>query len=138
LPSVSLAPSRFFVLKKSILATAARRFLNFDTASSAHSSCSGVRVRPDGAEEPLDLGVAEAIDEGGPTDRRLAAPLDDLTEDPLEVLHALLGLGEDVHGVLDRHGADARQAPPDLHPEIVGLGRNLMNEEQPGLSVESL
>src|SRR5260370_15708002 len=35
------------------------------------------------------------------------------------------------HGVFDGHSADALQPAPHLHPEVVGLRRDLVEEEEP-------
>src|SRR5207253_2529421 len=64
----------------------------------------------------------------------LAASVHDFAPQPLKVFAGLLGVGQYINGVLDRHRADPLQAAPDLDPEIVGLGRELMDEEQPAPS----
>ena len=84
-----------------------------------------------GIEEGLDMVVLQAFDEPRFADRGVAATLDDLTQEPLEVLLGLVGPGRHVHRVLDRHRAHRLQAPPDFHPEVRWLGRNLVDEEQP-------
>ena len=75
----------------------------------------------------------EPIHEVRSADRRVAAALDDLRANPLEVLALLFAVGKDVHGVLHRYSTDALQPTPDLHAQVIGLGRNLVDEEQPAL-----
>src|SRR3989442_1276498 len=55
----------------------------------------------------------------------------DFLEQPAEVLDRLIVVGEDPDGVLDGHGADALQPAPHLHPEVVGLRRDVVKQQQP-------
>ena len=82
-------------------------------------------------EQGPDLLVGEALDEPGLADDRLAAALHDLAQEPLEVLLRLGRRGQRVDGVLDRDRADALEPPPDLDPQVGGLGRQLMDQQQP-------
>ena len=56
---------------------------------------------------------------------------DDLPAHPLEVLEGLVAARQDVDGVLDRHRAQRLQTPPDLHPQVAGRGRDLVDEDEP-------
>ena len=82
-------------------------------------------------EERLDRGVLEPLHEARFANRGIAPAGDDLPAHPLEVLEGLLALGQHIHGVLHRHGAEPLQAPAHLHPQVAGLGRNLVNEDEP-------
>src|SRR5436190_1290052 len=68
-------------------------------------------------EERLHPVVLQTFDEARFADRGIAAALDDLAQEPLEVLLRLVGLRHDVHGVLDRHRTHRLQPSPDLHPK---------------------
>ena len=85
-------------------------------------------------EQGPNLLIGEALDEPGLADDRLAAALHDLAQEPLEVLLRLGRRGERVDGVLDRDGADALEPPPDLDPQVGGLGRQLVDQQEPALS----
>ena len=82
-------------------------------------------------ETPLQLAVGETIDELRAAEVGLAAPIADLAERPLHVLERGVGGGEEIDGVLEGHGADALEPAGDLHPEVVRLGRKLMDEQEP-------
>ena len=82
-------------------------------------------------EQRLQLAVGQAFDQRRLADDRLAAALDDLLGEPGEVL-ARLGVGRQrIDGALHRHRAQRLQAPPHLHPRIGGLGRQLVDQQQP-------
>ncbi len=83
------------------------------------------------AEERLDLGVRETVDELRFEDRRVAAARHHLAPDPLKVLLGDVAPGQHVDGVLEGHRPDTREAPPDLHPQVVRLGRDLVDQHQP-------
>ena len=53
-----------------------------------------------------DDGVAVGIERVGRKYGRFSARRDDLTSDPLEILAALRGVRQHVHGVARRHGAN--------------------------------
>src|SRR5207248_9095333 len=72
-----------------------------------------------------------ALDEPCLDQRGIAAALDDLAEHPVEVLMGLIAAWQRVHRVLDGDRAEPLQPAPDLHPEVVRLGRDLVDEEQP-------
>src|SRR5205807_8891523 len=91
-----------------------------------------VRV-PRGAKQTLDLGVGEAIHEVGLAHRGLPPAGHDLLALPLEVFDRLVGTGEDVHRVLDRDRAETLQPAPHLDPEVVGFGRDLVDEQDPAV-----
>ena len=84
-----------------------------------------------GSEYGLDLLVARAGQQGATAERGPTALRLDLTRQPLEVFPGFRPSGQDVDGVLERDGTEPLQAAPDLHPEIVGLGRDLMDQEEP-------
>jgi hypothetical protein len=82
-------------------------------------------------EEPMDLVVGEAVDQPRLAERCVPTLASDLPEDPFEVLAGVVGIGKDVDRVLDRDGPHRLEAPPDLHPEIRRLRRELMDQQQP-------
>ena len=84
---------------------------------------------PRGPEQRFDLRIRESIHECRATDRGFAAPGRDFLAKPLEVLARLGAEGQGIHGVLDRDGTQSLQAPPNLDPEIVGLRRELMEQQ---------
>ena len=84
-----------------------------------------------GAEHLPDLLVGESLHESRLDQRGVAATLHDVSQDPVQVLVRLFVRGEGVDGVLDADRAEALEPPPDLDPEVVRLGRNLVDEEQP-------
>src|SRR5207244_195753 len=108
-------------------------------AVARHRLPQALRVRHDlavirvssGAKQSLDLGVGEAIHEVGLADGGLPAARHDLPALPLEVFDRLVRPGEHVDRVLDRDRAETLQPAPYLHPEVVGLGRDLMDEQDP-------
>src|SRR5882724_1928908 len=93
-----------------------------------HGGVVGVPCRP---EKRLDLPVGQPGDERRFTNRGLSPAILDLPQDPLEVLGRLLGPRKHVHRVLDRDCPDSLQAAPDLHAKVVGLGRKLVDEQEP-------
>src|SRR5258705_106489 len=86
---------------------------------------------PRGLEQGLYLPVGKTVDKTGLTNRSFALARDDLPQDPLEVFLGLIGPGQNVDGVFDRDRAEALEPAPDLHPEVIRLGRQLVNEQQP-------
>ena len=95
---------------------------------------SGTENMPEGrSEERLHVIVREAVHEGRLTDPRLTASFGDLAQHPLEILLGPVTPGQDVHGVLDRDGSDALKPASDLGTQVVGLGRDRMDEEEPGV-----
>ena len=87
-------------------------------------------------EQRLQLAIGQPVDQGRLADDRLAAALDDLLGEPGEVL-ARLGIGRQrVDGALHRDRAQRLQPPPDLHPRIGGLGRQLMDQQQPARALQ--
>ncbi len=77
------------------------------------------------------LPIVPAVHERGGEQGCLTSLIRDHPPEPLEVLHALLGMRQDVHGILERHRSNALETTPHLDPEIIGLGGKVMNEEQP-------
>src|SRR3954452_4810411 len=84
-------------------------------------------------EQFFDLLVRETSDELGLADQPLPALVLNFLQEPLEILLGLLARRQRVDRVLDRHGADALQAAPDLHPGVGRLGGQLIAQQQPGL-----
>ena len=82
-------------------------------------------------EHLLELLVGEPFDQARLDQRGVSTPFDDLTQDPVEVLEGLVAGGQRVDGVLDPDRAEALEPAPDLHPEVAGLRRDLVDEEQP-------
>ena len=89
------------------------------------------------AEGIAELVIGQAVDERRTADRRVAAAVDDLPANPLEILHRLIAVREHIHGVLHRNRSHPLQAPPDLDAEVVRLRRNLMDEKHPASGVRS-
>ena len=87
------------------------------------------------SEQRLDLRVIEPIDEHCLEQRRFAPRGHELTQHPLEVLPRTARPGQDIDGVLQRHGANASEAAPHLDPEVTGLWRELMDQHQPPAAV---
>src|SRR5205807_6918213 len=84
-----------------------------------------------GAEHLLHLLVVQPLDEPRLDQRRIASALDDLAQDPVQVLLRLLARGQGIDRVLDSNSTELLQPPPDLDAEVARLGRNLMNEQEP-------
>ena len=84
-----------------------------------------------GGENASTAGVRQTLDEARFTDGRVPAPGHDLPPHPLEVLEGLVAPRQHVDGVLHRDRSKALEAPADLHPEVAGLGRDLVDEEEP-------
>ena len=84
-----------------------------------------------GLEQGLDLLIGESLDEPRLAHGGISASLHDLSQDPLEVLVRLIRSRQDVDGILDGHGAQPLEAPPDLHPEVVRLRRDLVDQQEP-------
>src|SRR6185503_8029252 len=83
------------------------------------------------AEKMFDLLVREPVDERRATDRRVAAAVDHFSAHPLKVLERFPAVGQHVHRVLHRYRADSLKTTADLHPQVIGLGWDLLKEEQP-------
>src|SRR5205823_3046567 len=80
------------------------------------------RVRVDdapnqpGARDPIDVdALPRTFNEARFAHRSVAAALDDLAQQPLEVLLRVVGPGCHVYRVLDRHRPHRLQPPPDFH-----------------------
>ena len=86
---------------------------------------------PLGPEHGLDLLVGGARQHRPAAEGGLAALRPDLANQPLEVLPGVLPARQQVDRVLERHGAHPLQPAADLDPEIVGLGRDLVDEQEP-------
>ena len=92
----------------------------------------GVVLVARGDEHAAELSVVEALEQRRLADQHLAAQLDDLPGEPGKVLLRLLVAGERVDRVLHRHRAQRLQASPYLDARIGRLGRQLMDQKQPG------
>ncbi len=88
----------------------------------------GVTLDP---EHGFDLLVVRAGKQGAAAQRGLAALRLDLARQPLEVLPGLRPSGQEVNGVLEGDGTEPLEAAADLHPEVVGFGRDLVDQEEP-------
>ena len=82
-------------------------------------------------EERLDRPRPKPLHEARLADGASPPPRDDLPAHPLEVLEGLLAARQDVHGVLDGDRAQALQTSADLDAQVAGLGRDLVDEEEP-------
>src|SRR5437667_278835 len=88
---------------------------------------------PSSAKQRFDLGVREAIHEVGLADRSLPAAGHDFSHLPLKIFDRLVRAGKHVDRVFDGDGAETLQPAPYLDPEIVGLGRDLMDQQDPAV-----
>jgi hypothetical protein len=61
----------------------------------------------------------------------LAAEREDLAAQPFEVLAALIGVGQHVHGTAGWHRAELLKTPPRFDPGIRQPRRQLMREQKP-------
>src|SRR5260221_10630542 len=77
--------------------------------------------------------TGQSADQPRLADHGFAATLNDLLQEPFEILLGLRIGGQGVDGVFDRNGTDSLQSAPDLHAKIGRLGRQLMNQQQPSL-----
>jgi hypothetical protein len=84
-------------------------------------------------EHAFELSHGDPLYEGRFTHRGLAPVGGDLPPQPAKILDRLGAGGQEVDRVLERHRADALETAADLDPEIVGLGRDLVDEEEPSL-----
>ena len=82
-------------------------------------------------KQGLDLLIREAVDEARLAERGLASLLSDLSKKPLEIFVRTVAPWKDIDRVLDGDRAETLQASADLHAEIVRLGRDLVNEDEP-------
>ena len=89
-------------------------------------------------EQRLQLAIGQPVDQGRLADDRLAAALDDLLGKPGEVLARLDVRRQRIDRALHRDRAQRLQAAPDLDPRIGGLGRQLMDQQQPGRTFRGL
>ncbi len=83
------------------------------------------------AKQRLNVGIAQAVDKVSPAHRAFPPALHDLLQEPSKVFERLIAMREDPNRILDRHGADALQAAPHFYPEVVGLRRDLVEQEEP-------
>jgi hypothetical protein len=79
----------------------------------------------------FDLLVADTFDEPCLAHHRTSAGRMDLPGEPGEILQCLRSVGQHVHRVFEQGRAHAAQPAPHLDPQVVGLGRELMDEEEP-------
>ena len=75
--------------------------------------------------------VRPPVEERRLAERGLAAVLEDLLEQPGEVLALRVARGEGVDGVLHRYRPDRREPPADPHAEIRGVRGQGVEEEEP-------
>jgi hypothetical protein len=88
-----------------------------------------------GVEQRHHRGVAQPLDEVRGEHRRLAPLLDDLPRDPVKVLPRGVAHRQRVDGVLEGHCAERLQPAPDLHPEVVRLRGDLVDEQEPAAAL---
>src|SRR5204863_8473257 len=86
-----------------------------------------------GAQHRSDRGVRDAIHEAGPAERGLAAVRRAFSHLPLKIFDRLVRAGMHVDRVFDGGGAETLHPAPYLDPEIVGLGRDLMDQQDPAV-----
>ena len=89
-------------------------------------------------EKLADVLISQPVDQAGLAEKGLTAAFDDLAQQPLKILLRPFAHRQCMHGVLHRDRADPLQPPPDLDPQIGGLGRKLVNEQQPAQGQRSL
>ena len=91
----------------------------------------GVLDIPLGREHGLQLRLTDSLHKASLTQSGFSPVGDDLPQEPAKVLHRFIPVGKDVDRVLQRHRPHALQPAPHLDPEIVRLGRDLVDQEQP-------
>src|SRR5215472_1219266 len=93
----------------------------------------GIVLVPRRIEERAHFSIRKPVDEPRLADQGFAAFRQDLLQQPVEILLALLAGGERIDRVLDCDRAQGLEPAPDLDAEIGGLGRELVDQEQPAL-----
>ena len=83
------------------------------------------------AEQVLHRPVRQPLDELRLADQRLATLTEDLAGQFAQARTTLAIGWQDIHGVLERHRPEPGQPAPDLHPQVVRLGRDLVDQQQP-------
>src|SRR6478672_7898932 len=84
-----------------------------------------------GLKQGFHFSVRKTVDETCFAEDCSSTAFNDFPQNPLKIFLRLLVLGQDIHGVLNGHCAEPLKPPPNFDAEIIGLGRDLMNEQQP-------
>jgi hypothetical protein len=79
----------------------------------------------------LERRIARPFDQVRQGDRRVAAAVENLSTQPVQILSALTGIGEHVDRVLEQLRAELFELAPDSDPKVRGGRRQLMDEQQP-------
>src|SRR5260221_13449738 len=77
--------------------------------------------------------TGQPVDQPRLADHGFAATLNDLLQEPFEILLGLRIGGQGVDGGFVRNRTDSLQSPPDLHAQIGPLWRQLMDQQAPSL-----
>ena len=75
--------------------------------------------------------VGPGIDSVGCEDRRITTGRLDFGLQPFEILACVRCIGKGIHRLFQWNRADLLEPPPGGDPEVRGLRRELMNEQQP-------
>jgi hypothetical protein len=78
-----------------------------------------------------DILVRCACDELRSADENFSAVTLNLDGEPLKILEGIAAVRQNIHGVLDSHCADAVQPALHFDAEIVRLGREPVNKQEP-------
>ena len=55
----------------------------------------------------------------------------DFPQDPLKIFLCLFVFRKDINRILDGNRSEALKPPPNFDAEIIGFGRDLVNEQEP-------
>jgi hypothetical protein len=75
--------------------------------------------------------IREPLDKPCVTKSSLSPALHNLTQDPLKVFLSLVAFWQHVNGIFHRNSSKLLKPAPNLHPEIIRLRRDLVDENEP-------
>ena len=129
------APVRLHSKKSTFRTCASRRRTRSSSASSDRLARHTLHLRvvrvSRGPKHLFQLGIADPVQKRGPTQRRLPSFGPNLPGQPVKVLDRIVLQWKDIDRVLQRNRPQPLEPAPDLHPEVVGLGRDLVDQQEP-------
>src|SRR5262249_54659109 len=82
-------------------------------------------------EQALCFRLRQTLNKARLAHGRFAAAFDDLGTNPFEVLERGVAPWQKIHRILDSHRAESLKPPADLHPQVIRLWWDMVNQKEP-------